>query len=147
MPNLKFSIFINAPKEKVWNTLLEDATYREWTKPFNATSYFKGDWSEGSKMLFLGTDEEGKNEGGMVTLIAKNIPFEHISLQHLGMIENGVEKPLDIKGEAFENYILTEKDGGTQVDIDLINISDSWIEMMTTMWPRALDILKVLAEK
>ncbi len=147
MNNLKFSIFINASKEKVWNTMLEDATYREWTKTFNDPSYYEGDWSEGSKMLFLGTDKEGKNEGGMLSRIAKNIPFEHISIQHLGVIENGVEKPWEAENEAFENYTFTEKDGGTQVDVELINTPDAYIEMMNAMWPKSLDALKVLAEK
>ena len=147
MNKLEFSIFIQAPKEKVWNTMLEDATYREWTKPFNETSYYKGDWTEGSKILFLGNDKEGKNEGGMVSRIAKNIPFEHVSIQHLGVIENGVEKPWEGEGEGFENYTFTKKEGGTQVDIELTNIPDSYMEMMNAMWPKALDALKALAEK
>ena len=147
MNTLNFSIFINAPKEKVWATLLQDKTYREWTKPFNETSYYEGDWSEGSKMLFLGTDKEGKNSGGMFSHIAKNVPFEYVSTKHLGVIENGVEKPFENGSECFENYALTEKDGGTQLDIELTNIPDSYMEMMTTMWPKALDVVKALAEK
>ena len=59
-------MFINAPRKKVWATMLEDTTYREWTKPFNETSYYEGDWSEGSKILFLGTDKDGKVNGGNV---------------------------------------------------------------------------------
>lgn len=128
--------------------MLEDATYREWTKPFNETSYYEGDWSEGSKILFLGTDKDGKNVGGMVARIAKNIPFEHVSIQHLGVIENGTEKPWEgSAGEAFENYTLTEKDGGTQVDVELINTPTEYTDMMNAMWPKALDVLKALAEK
>lgn len=127
--------------------MLEDATYREWTKPFNETSYFEGDWSEGSKMLFLGTDKEGKIDGGMVSRIAKNTPFEHISIQHLGVIENGIEKPWEGAGEGFENYTLVEKDGGTEVVIELTNMPDQYVEMMNTMWPKSLDVLKALAEK
>lgn len=147
MNTLNYSIFINAPKEKVWNTMLEDATYREWTKPFNETSYYEGDWSEGSKILFLGTDKDGQNTGGMFSRIAKNIPFEHISIQHLGVIENGVEKPFEGTGEGFENYTLTEKDGGTQVDIEMIGIPEEYKEMMNSTWPQALQVLKTLAEK
>lgn len=145
MNKLHFSIFINAPKEKVWNTMLEDATYREWTKPFNETSYYEGDWSEGSKMYFLGIDKDSGNKGGMISRIAKNIPFEYVSIQHLGVLENGVEKPWE--GEGFENYAFTEKDSGTQVDVELTNIPDEYMEMMHAMWPKSLDVLKSLAEK
>ena len=147
MNTLNFSIFINAPKEKVWPTMLGDVTYRQWTKPFNETSYYEGDWSEGSKILFLGTDKDGKNEGGMVSRVVRNIPFEYVSIQHLGMIENGVEKPWEEAGEGFENYTLTEEDGGTQLDIELTNLPDEYVEMMNTMWPKALEVLKTLAEK
>ncbi|MDQ5893468.1 MAG: hypothetical protein QG640_480, partial [Patescibacteria group bacterium] len=31
MQKIHFSIQINAPKEKVWDTMLGEATYREWT--------------------------------------------------------------------------------------------------------------------
>jgi uncharacterized protein YndB with AHSA1/START domain len=146
MNTLNFSIFINAPKEKVWNTMLDDATYRQWTKPFNETSYYKGDWTEGSKIYFFGTDENGQNEGGMYSRIAKNIPFEYVSIQHLGMIENGVETPWE-GAEGFENYTLAEKDGGTEVMIEMVNIPDDFCPEMNDMWPKALDVLKEIAEK
>lgn len=142
--NTKFSIFIQAPREKVWNTMLQDSTYREWTKPFNETSYFEGDWSEGSRICFLGTDDKG-NTGGMASKIAKNIPFEYVSIQHLNSIKNGVEEPWE--GVSFENYRFTEKDGGTQVDVENTDVSDEYMDMMNEAWPKALEVLKVLSEK
>ena len=54
MQKLHFSIVINAPKKKVWHAMLDDKQYREWTEAFNPGSYYKGDWSKGSKILFLG---------------------------------------------------------------------------------------------
>jgi len=147
MNTLNYSIFIDAPKEKVWDTMLEDATYREWSKPFNETSYYEGDWSEGSKILFLSKDKDGNTAGGMNSKIAKNIPYQYISIQHLGLIENGVEKPWEGEGDGFESYTFIEKDGGTQVDVELTNIPDSYLEMMNEMWPQALEALKALAEK
>lgn len=149
MQKFETSIFINAPKEKVWDVLLGAETYREWTKPFNPTSRFEGDWSEGSKILFLGTDENGNNEGGMVSRIAKNIPYEYISIEHLGIIENGVEDTTSEKAKAwapaFENYTLIEKDGGTLMKIDQ-DLEESYKEMFEKMWPQALKKLKELAE-
>lgn len=147
MKTIKFAIFINAPKEKVWNTMLEDATYREWTKPFNGNSHYRGDWNEGSKMFFVGTPDDSKEESGMVSRIAKNVPFTFISIQHIGLLENGVEKPWEGVGEAFENYTFTEKDSGTQVDVELTNIPDDYVAEMDKMWPKSLEALKALAEK
>lgn len=150
MKKFETSIHINAPKEKVWDTMLGKDTYQEWTKPFNPTSRFEGDWSEGSKILFLGTDENGENEGGMVSRIAKNVPYEYLSIEHLGIIQNGVEDTTSEKATswapAFENYTFTEKDGGTEVSIDQ-DLDEQYMEMFANMWPPALQKLKELAEK
>lgn len=127
--------------------MLEDATYREWTKPFDESSHFIGDWSEGSKIQFLGSSGDGKNVGGMIGRIAKNTPNEYISIQHLGMIENGVEKLFEGDTKTFENYTLTEKDGGTELFVELINLPDSFKDMMAESWPKALDVIKALSEK
>lgn len=150
MKKLHTSIFINAPVEKVWDTMLEKDTYEQWSKTFNPTSTIKGDWSEGSKMLFVGTDENGKNEGGMVSRIAKNRRHEYISIEHLGILKDGVEdtESEDAKkwAPAFENYTFTAKNAGTELAIDM-DISENEQEMFETMWSKALVTLKELAEK
>lgn len=53
MKKLHFSIQIKAPKEKVWQTMLDDPTYRQWTRVFMPGSYFEGAWEEGSKIRFV----------------------------------------------------------------------------------------------
>lgn len=150
MQKIHFSIFINAPVEKVWHTMLDDAPYREWTKAFNEGSYYKGDWSEGSKILFLGPDPAGGGEAGMVSRIKENRAHEFISIEHLGIIKNGIE---DTTGEearkwapAYENYTFIEKDGGTEVQVDM-DIADEYKDMFDDMWPKGLQALKALAEK
>ena len=130
--------------------MLGPESYEKWTKPFNPTSRFVGDWSEGSKMLFVGIDEETQSEMGMVSRIAKNIPYEHISIEHLGLISNGVEDTTsDIAkswSPAFENYTLTEKEGGTEFTLDQ-DMEEEYVEMFKGMWEEALLVLKELAEK
>ncbi|HEY4512026.1 MAG TPA: SRPBCC domain-containing protein [Candidatus Paceibacterota bacterium] len=150
MEKINFSIKINAPREKVWKTMLEDATYREWTKAFNVGSYYKGDWSKGSKMLFLGPDPETGKEGGMVSRIAENRLHEFISIQHLGMIKDGVEDTTSDEVKkwtpAFENYTFKDADGGTELLVEM-DTNAEYKEMFSAMWPKALEILKKLAEK
>ena len=53
METLQFSILIYADRQKVWLTMLDDKTYREWPKAFDAGSYFEGRWEQGSEMRFL----------------------------------------------------------------------------------------------
>lgn len=47
---------------------------------------------------------------------------------------------------AFENYTFTEKDGGTELFIE-IDTPDEYKAEFEGMWPKALQILKDLCEK
>ena len=151
MEKLTFTTIINAPREKVWNIMLEDATYREWTKPFNAGSRYEGKWETGSEMRFIGVDENGKESGGMYSKIKEARPYEFVSIEHLGMISETGE--IDTTSDAvkkwtpaFENYTFNDKDGGTELFVEL-DISGEWKDMFSDMWPKALAALKEIAEK
>lgn len=150
MKDLHFSTLIAAPKQKVWHTMLDDETYRDWTSAFSPGSYYRGNWSEGSKILFLGPDPETGSEGGMVRRIAQNRPYEFVSVEHLGVVQDGVE---DTTSEiarqwspSFENYTFREQDGATEVQVD-VSVGDEHAPMFEELWPRALSRLKELAER
>lgn len=148
MNKLHFSITINAPKEKVWDTMLADHTYRIWTEVFSPGSYYKGNWDKGSKMLFLGPSEKG--EMGMVSRIKENQKYKYISIEHLGMVQNGKEDTAsdEVKSWAgvLENYTFSEVNGKTELLVDMDSV-DEYAEMFQGMWPKALQKLKELAEK
>ena len=150
MKKLHFSIVIAAPKEKVWNTMLDDKTYRMWTEAFAPGSYYKGDWNKGSKILFLAPGEKG--ESGMVSRIKENRLHEYISIEHLGMVQDGKEDTTSEETKAWagtlENYTFKERNGATELLIDLTgNIADEFVKMFEEMWPNALKKLKEIAEK
>ncbi len=147
MNNLNFSVFINAPREKVWHAMLDDATYREWTKVFNPTSFYRGDWSEGSKMLFIGIEEKTGEEGGMVSMIKENRQNEYISIEHLGFLVKGKEELWGEEKKGLENYAFVDKDGGTEVKVELTNVPSEYSDMMAEMWPKSLEVLKQIAER
>ena len=150
MSKLSFSITINAPKAKVWSTMLDDATYRVWTAAFSAGSHYVGDWSKGSKILFLGPDPATGKMGGMVSRIKENRLHETISIEHLGTVNDGKEDTtsdvVKASAGAHEDYTFKEMNGGTEVLVD-IDITDDFKEMFEAMWPKALQDLKALAEK
>jgi hypothetical protein len=150
MQKLHFSILINAPKEKVWHTMLDDKTYREWTTAFHPGSYYKGDWNKGSKILFLGPNPETGEEGGMVSRIAEHKPYEFISIEHLGIIQNGVEDTTSNEARkwapAYEDYSFKEKDGATEVLVSL-DVDEEETELFNKMWLEALQKLKEIAER
>lgn len=146
MNKLNFKVQINAPRAKVWDTMLQDKTYREWTAEFHPGSYAETDWQTGSKALFLG--DGGKD--GMVSRIAENRQHEYMSIEHLGIVKNGVEDTTspDVKGwaGAMENYTFRDKDGGTEVEVDM-DSNDEFKEYFEGVWPKALNKLKEIAER
>ncbi|HET8736048.1 MAG TPA: SRPBCC domain-containing protein [Pricia sp.] len=145
MEKIHFKTTINAPVKKVWNTMLDDETYRQWTKAFHEGSHYKGSWEEGSKILFLGPEDSG-----MVSEIAENRPHEYISIKHIGIVNKGVEDTESEEAKkwapAFENYTFTEADGKTTVSVDM-DIEEDYKEMFQEMWPNALQKLKELSEQ
>lgn len=146
MKKLNFTIHINATREKVWNILWTDATYRAWTSVFHEGSQAQSDWKEGSKILFVGSD--GKN--GMVSKIARLIPNEYMSFQHLGELKDGVEDYEAAKtqgwGDAFENYTLTAA-GGTETELTVeLDAESSFTDYFQDKFPKALAKVKELAE-
>ncbi len=150
MEKLTFTTIINAPKEKVWHTMLDEETYKLWTKPFNEGSRYVGVWETGAEMHFIGVDENGKESGGMYSKIKEIRPYEFVSIEHLGMIgENGeIDTTSDAVKKwapASENYTFTEKDGGVEVLVEL-GVPGEWKDMFDDMWPKALLKLKEVAE-
>ncbi|MBU2103600.1 SRPBCC domain-containing protein [Patescibacteria group bacterium] len=150
MQKIHFSILINAPREKVWDILVGEDSYPQWTSAFSPGSYFKGSWEEGSKILFLGPNPDGTGEGGMVSRIKENRLHEFVSIEHLGTVANGVEDTTSEEAKkwapAYESYAFVDKDGGTEVSIDMDTL-DEYKTMFEEMWPKALQALKDLAEK
>ena len=147
---MHFEIDIHASVQKVWDTMLAEESYKEWTSAFEPTSYYEGSWDKGSKMKFLGS-----GGSGMVSEIAENIPYAFVSIKHLGEIKNGVE---DTTSEqvmkwlpAYENYTFTDKGTETLLAVDMemqsTPESKAMKEMFEGMWPKALLKLKEICEK
>lgn len=152
MQKLHYSVVINAPREKVYETMLADATYREWTEAFGmGNGYYEGDWSEGSTMRFIGQDPENpENLSGMISRVAKNTKNEFVSLESVGQIVNGVDDTTSdqVKGwlGALEEYTITDVEGGTEVRVDQ-DTADEFVEMFSSMWPKGLAKLKEICER
>ena len=144
MEKKEFSIDIHAPKEKVWAVLWKDSTYPKWTSVFSPGSVAETDWKKGSKVLF----HDGKGSG-MVSTIADKVTNEYMSFKHLGMVKDGKEDTDSPEVKAWagatENYRLTSKNGDTQLVVD-IDLADDWKDYFTTTFPKALEIVKELAE-
>jgi uncharacterized protein YndB with AHSA1/START domain len=149
MEKLQFEVAIQAPAQTVWTTMLDDATYREWTSAFNEKgSYYEGDWNPGSEIRFCGPGDDG-SLGGMIATVEESRPNEFLSLRYLGQIVDGVEdKASDAAKKligAHENYSFAEAAGVTTVKVEL-DSEDEYAAMLNEAWPVALAKLKDLAE-
>lgn len=140
MTTLNYSILINAPREKVWEDLWADSSYREWTAAFFDGSFAESDWKEGSEVLFLSPARDG-----MYSIITKNIYAREMVFEHKGEMKKGTKIPRDW-GDASESYYLNDEANGTRVDVRL-NILDEGIDYFNKTFPKALLVLKDICER
>ncbi|MET4581528.1 uncharacterized protein YndB with AHSA1/START domain [Conyzicola nivalis] len=149
MKKLTYTVKITAPVRVVWETMLEDETYRDWTGAFHEGSYFEGGWEAGDPIRFLGPNDDG-TMGGMIGVIERSEPQRFVSVRYLGQVEKGVD---DLDSEqakliagSHENYTFSEDDGVTTVLVEL-DSDEQFVEMFDEMWPLALARLKEIAEE
>lgn len=141
---IKQSIEIAAPRERVWDVLLQDETYRQWTSELMEGSYAETDWQAGSKALFL---DPARN--GMIGRIVTSDRPQVIDIEYDGTMVAGQEdydshEAQEIKG-GRETYRLSEHDGTTKLDVQS-DMGEAYYEEMSQAWVRALDKVKALAE-
>ncbi len=125
-------------------------TYREWVSAFNEGGRFEGSWDQGAKILFLGPDPVTGKEGGMVSRIKENRLYEFISIEHLGIVKDGVEDTTSEEARkwspAYENYTFLEEGGVTEVSVD-IDVVEEYADFFNEVWPKALAKLKEISER
>jgi len=151
MKKLQFKVNINAPAQKVYDTMLginNKSTYDQWTALFNPTSTYEGSWNKGSKILFVGVDEKGE-KGGMVSEVTDNVPNRYVSIRHYGLLKGDAEitegPEVEKWTNAFENYTFEENNGTTTVTVDLDTVEE-YLDYMNQTYPKALNKLKELCE-
>ncbi len=148
MQVIQFSILINADKQKVWETMLEEKSYRLWTNEFGAGSDYQGSWNQGDEIRFLAPDSSGKLQG-IFSRIKENVKYQFISIEHLGLINNGINDTTSEQAKkwanAYENYSFNEINGKTELKIEM-QIEPEYKSMFEEMWPKALKALKLLCE-
>jgi uncharacterized protein YndB with AHSA1/START domain len=146
---LHFEISIDAPVEDVYRMMLDEKFYTAWTSVFNPYSHYRGSWEKGSRILFLGNNEEG-SIGGMVGRIKENIPNKYVSIEYLGVYKDGYEitegEEAEIWAGSLENYTFTSEKDKTLLAVD-IDVRKDYMQFFVETWPQALEKLKSLCEE
>jgi hypothetical protein len=141
---IKSSIKIHAPKERVWDVLLKDEYTRQWYAEFGEGTKAETDWKVGSHAFF--TDD---SECGLISRVVVNKPNEELLLRYEGIMVNGVADYTSPEAKqtegGYESYKLSEKDGITLLESSAM-MSEEMYDMMKGAWERASNKIKELAE-
>ncbi len=146
MNKLQFPITINAPVQKVWDTMRNHGTYEEWTAASWPGSSYDGEWKVGEKIKFAGEDGSGT-----LAEVTDLRPYEYVSMKHIGILQPGgvVDTESELAGGwigTLESYTFSEKDDATELTVE-IQTSPDWEEMFKEGWPTALQKLKEICER
>ena len=146
MKNLTFIININAPKQKVWDTMLNAETYQQWTGSAWPGSNYTGQWAPGANISFIGSQD---GAGTLAKILAFE-PYDRVTAEHIAvLLPGGVE---DRDSEMAKNWVgsteqydFSEQDGLTTLTVSM-SVYPEWEPMFTHDWPIALEGLKGLCE-
>ncbi len=142
MKEMQFLVEINATKEKVWDTLWQDETFREWAGIIDPGTHMVGEIKEGNEVQYI-----SGNGYGVTSLVAKLMPGEFLLLRHSADTEGNGKREREKQwtgGE--ESYTLTEKDGTTTLAV-AFDVPSEMEEYFKDNYPKALERVKVLAER
>ena len=145
MKDLQYKIHINAPRQKVWETMIDPDTYKEWTNASWPGSYYEGKWEKGEKIKFI-----SKDGSGTLALIEEYNPYDYIGAKHIAIVQKGGKKDdeSDIaKGwiGTLESYTFNEDSGETDLTVTIVT-NPSWQKMFDDGFPNALKKLKEICE-
>lgn len=137
-------IDIQAPREKVWEVILDERYTQQWYEEFSMGARAETTWEEGSKVLF--TDISG---GGLIGQVLVNHPLEMVSVEYMGVVNAGFEEyesedAQQVKG-GRETYTLSGTGNLTQLSVETDMPSELY-DTMSQAWNRALRMIKELSE-
>lgn len=143
MKEMQFSVKINTPKEKVWNTLWQDRTFRQWASIIDPETYMVGELKEGNEVQFI----SAANGYGVISLVENLIEGEFLLLRHYADTQEGGKQERDNQWSGGkESYSLAEKDGTTTLTV-AFDVPPELEEEFKVSYPKALEQVKMLAER
>lgn len=139
---MQFTVEIKASKDKVWDTLWADATFREWASIIDPGTYMVGELKEGSEVQFISSE----NGYGVTSLVDTLVINEFLRLKH--QADTQETGTLDRKKEwtgGEESYSLTESNGTTTLTI-AFDVPPELENYFRENYPAAMERIKALAE-
>lgn len=139
---MQFRVEISATKERVWDTLWQDETFREWAGIIDPGTHMVGELKEGNEVQFISA-----NGYGVTSLVEKLAANDFLLLRHHAdtQDEGKQERKKEWTGGA-ESYSLAENDGTTTLTA-AFDVPPELEEYFKVNYPKALGRVKVLAER
>lgn len=142
MNELQFQVEINAPKQRVWDTLWQDKTFREWASIVDPGTHMVGELIEGNEVQFI-----SGNGYGVTSLVKKLIPEEYLMLLHSADTQDAGEQERDKQWTGGkEIYKLEELNNVTTLRFEC-DVPEELVTIMNDRYPKALRRVKELAER
>ena len=139
---MQFQVDINATKEKVWNTLWRDETFRQWASVIDPETYMVGDLIEGGEVQFISSH----GGYGVTSLVEKLTANEFLLLRHSADTqEEGKQERTKEWTGGEESYRLAEKSGATTLTVTFDVPLEQEVYFKAN-YPKALKRVKELAE-
>jgi hypothetical protein len=143
MEKQQFSVEIKASRERVWNTLWEDKTFRDWANIVDEGTYMVGEMKEGNEVQFISSI----SGYGVTSLIEKLTLNESVSFRQIADTKDSGEREREKEWTGgAESYSLAENDGVTTLTVN-IDVPPGQEETFRVRFPKALERVKILAEK
>jgi uncharacterized protein YndB with AHSA1/START domain len=141
MKEMQFSVEIKATKEKVWDTLWRDETFRQWAGIIDPGTYMSGELKEGNEVEFI-----SGNGYGVTSLVEKLVEGEYLLLIHEADTQGNGEQEREKQWTGGkESYSLSEKDGTTTLTASF-DVPPELEKYFQDNYPKALERIKELAE-
>jgi uncharacterized protein YndB with AHSA1/START domain len=140
MQKQQFSIEIKTPRERVWNTLWDDKTFRDWASFIDEGMYMVGEIKKGNEVQFI-----SPSGYGVTSLIEKLVQHELVSFRHMADTKDSGEREKEWTG-GQESYSFVETEGITTLTVD-IDVPPGQEETFKNRFPKALERVKTLAEE
>lgn len=141
MKEMQFQVEIHANQQKVWETLWQDKTLRQWAGIIDPGTHMVGELFEGNEIQFI-----SGNGYGVTSLVEKLIDGEFVLLRHSADTkENGKQEREKQWTGGTESYSLLAKDGITTLTL-ASDVPPELEEYFKDNYPKALERIKVLAE-
>lgn len=143
MEEMQFTVKIHAARQKVWDTLWQDETLRQWASIIDPGTYMVGELNEGNVVQFLSAE----NGYGVTSLVEKVTPNEFLLLRHQADTQDTGTRDREKQWTGgAESYTLTEKDGVTTL-ATAFDVPPELETYFNDAYPKALNKVKELAEQ